>query len=110
MTSAESGPAVPAQTPGPWVARRTHPDCKDIVYVYAGPYEVCTLYNVPDACTDGDLIAAAPDLLALARQYAKECSECAGKGKRALGLSGYKEDCPDCADIRAIINKAEGRV
>ena len=49
------------------------------------------------------------ELLALAHQFAGECSECGGKGTRALGLSGYREDCPDCADIRAVIRKIEGR-
>ena len=58
------------------------------------------------------LIAAAPDLLALAKQYASECGECNGTGE----VDGDPErdsyarvNCPDCADIRAVIAKAEGR-
>lgn len=56
------------------------------------------------------LIAAAPALLALARQYASECGECDGKGTVAERdqHGGYIDDkpCPDCADIRAVIAKA----
>lgn len=57
------------------------------------------------------LIAAAPDLLALARKYAEECGECDGTGQHFVGESteGPQEPCPDCADIRAVIAKAEGR-
>ncbi len=51
------------------------------------------------------LIAAAPDLLALARQYASECGDCHGTGIEIP--SGA--DCPHCADIRAVIAKVEGR-
>lgn len=51
------------------------------------------------------LIAAAPDLLALAKQYASECSECGGTGKCLDDSS-----CEDCADIRAVIAKAGPRV
>lgn len=54
-------------------------------------------------------------LLALAKQYASECSGCDGTGNanRFLddsGIPSSTEDCEDCADIRAAINKAEGRV
>mgnify|MGYP006890191537 CR=1 FL=1 len=53
-------------------------------------------------------------LLALAKQYAGECSECGGTG--VLHDNSYVYPCqqaggpcPDCADIRAVIAKAEGR-
>ena len=44
------------------------------------------------------------ELLALAKRHASECSECGGTGLIA--------DCAlcDCADIRAVIARAEGRV
>lgn len=61
------------------------------------------------------LIAAAPDLLALAKQYAEECATCGGCGECDLPVDGCDDelesvDCIDCADIRAVIAKAEGRV
>jgi hypothetical protein len=67
------------------------------------------------------LIAAAPDLLELAKQYAMECASCDGQGtvNRQIGGDGYgghcaaladvEADCQDCADIRAVIARAEGR-
>lgn len=65
------------------------------------------------------LIAAAPDLLALAHQYASECAECNGTGTAdawednvpgdiTKGVHATTMDCEDCADIRAVIAKAEG--
>lgn len=58
------------------------------------------------------LIAAAPDLLALAKQYASECSWCSGTGTIEHvpfdnGVSSTSK-CIQCADIRAVIAKAEG--
>lgn len=78
------------------------------------------------------LIAAAPELLALAKQYASECGECDGAGvieieKTRPGCCGNARDdgsccgnpipelyaepeqCPACADIRAVIAKAEAQ-
>ena len=56
------------------------------------------------SAADMSLIAAAPDLLALAKQYASECSECSGTGRFWV----VNRPCPACADIRAVIAKAEG--
>jgi len=42
----------------------------------------------------------AHELYALAKQLASECSTCNGIGD---------EHCADCADIRAVIARAEGR-
>lgn len=50
------------------------------------------------------LIAAAPDLLALARQYASECGECAG-----TRVCPDDSACIECADVWKVIDKAEGR-
>jgi len=70
---------------------------------------------------DARLIAAAPELLALARSYASECAECNGTGTRhgTIGGDGYGDrcaaladveyDCEDCAEIRAVIAKAVGK-
>lgn len=68
---------------------------------------------------DARLIAAAPELLALAKQYAHECANCSGCGFTVGddGISGRGPDdieptrysCEDCADIRAVIAKAEGQ-
>jgi len=67
------------------------------------------------------LFAAAPDLLALAKQYASECADCGGTGRIVTrsGGSGWgdggpdvheeAERCGECEDIRAVIAKAEGR-
>jgi hypothetical protein len=54
---------------------------------------------------DATLMAAAPDLLALARQYASECATCSGTGNSGNFEVG-DEHCGDCADIRAVIEKA----
>jgi hypothetical protein len=50
------------------------------------------------------------DLLALARRYASECAECGGRGE----FTAHREDpgghrvleCWECADIRAVIERA----
>lgn len=44
------------------------------------------------------LIACAPRLLRLARQYASECGDCAGVGVDVDGV-----ECPDCKEIRDVI-------
>lgn len=73
----------------------------------------------PEAQANGKLIAAAPDLLELVRQYASECSECGGTGRPGSfqdnvpgditkGVHEVEIDCPDCRDIRDIIAKATG--
>lgn len=112
LTSEESGPAAPAHTPGPWRAGFSNSG-----YVIFNT-EGWTVANLPPTGNQGlaarrqadaYLILAAPDLLALAKQYASECSGCDGKGTW-MGPDLHTEPCPDCADIRQVINKAEGRV
>lgn len=80
---------------------------------------VVTPFVAPDghpdlevSAADMALIAAAPDLLALAKLYASECAECGGSGasvtpRDGKGSAGSVTRCPDCADIRAVIAKAE---
>jgi hypothetical protein len=58
--------------------------------------------------SDARLIAVAPDLLALAHQYARECGDCSGTRITPDG-NGGNEPCTECADIWLIIDKAEGR-
>lgn len=62
---------------------------------------------VEEGVANARLIAAAPDLLALAEQYASECAECDGKGIPEFGESAGKP-CTQCADIRSVIAKATG--
>ena len=64
----------------------------------------CTYRTFASCDAIGRLIAAAPDLLALAKKYASECSECGGTAY----ISSW-EKCMDCADIRAVIAKVEGQ-
>lgn len=61
---------------------------------------------------DARLIAAAPDLLALAKKLASECAECRGVGHSMVDTGmpvDSRVDCPDCRDIHVVIAKAEGR-
>jgi hypothetical protein len=106
-------------TPGPWTTQEAphrawiasvghnvdDPQIWTVAQVAPG-----NTYHFGDKEADARLIAAAPDLLALARQYAMECSECDGTGREELPEQpGIVTDCPACADIRAVIAKAEGR-
>lgn len=79
-----------------------------------GPYYViCSRTGhskrADEAHANARLIAAAPDLLALAKQYASECEECGGSGEiRFIGETDAQYQCNDCAHIRAVIDKATG--
>lgn len=71
------------------------------------PVRIATVHGM--RADDARLIAAAPDLLALARQYAAECGECDGMGRTTNPMLGQSEvDCPDCVEIRQVIAKAVG--
>ena len=63
------------------------------------------LRNIDECRANARLIAAAPELLALAIQYASECGECDGTGCDAVGHIGA---CEECAPIRQVIEKATG--
>lgn len=62
---------------------------------------------------------AADDLLALTKKLADECAECHGRGYTFSddGITGFgpddreptREECVECADIRAVIAKAEAK-
>lgn len=95
--------------PGPWKAGArtvTAPETEDSlpldVRIYGGNPKV----NRANA----RLIAAAPKLLALARQYASECGECQGEGLLPYdSCYGRKGDqCPQCEEVRALIVEAAG--
>lgn len=63
-----------------------------------------------EAIANAHLIFAAPDLLAMVKRYAGECSTCDGTGERDK-FNNFcnidKVDCDACTDIRALIAKAE---
>lgn len=108
-----------SHTPGPWSndriwdtpESRIHARVEGIPVALA---EVFSMRNGGEKEANARLIAAAPELLTLAHQYAAECAECAGSGKvEMLSASGHPAgeiDCEDCADIRAVIAKAEGKL
>ena len=97
-----------AHTPGPWRVSPTN-DCVIEIEKH-GNIALVNLARMSAA--DARLIAAAPDLLALAKRYASECAWCSGTGTIEHvpfdnGVSSTSK-CIQCADIRAVIEKAEG--
>lgn len=73
---------------------------------------VATVYHSKDRAR---LIAAAPALLKLAREYAGACIGCSGsaeiiRNKSSDGdpLHDFAEPCPECEHIRDGIDKATG--
>ena len=98
-------------TMGPW-KNGLDRDGKPIIFQHASqftpPDEIC-----PEFIANLRLLDAAPDLLALAHQYAEECAECGGTAliwaRPADPQDTKKLPCPQCADIWAVIDKAEGR-
>ena len=97
--------ATDKHTPGPWRADgrmiNTLTDTFVVVVDQFGKYVARSLIAGRQHA-DARLIAAAPDLLALARQYASECGECHGSGVSI----DTRQDCESCADIRAVIARA----
>ena len=105
-----------AHTPGPWRATRHSSIVGTAVMANRG-IVVASVLGSPEVCqANARLIAAAPDLLALAKRYASECSECEGTGVKLVWAENadhndawdHSEPCEACADIRAVIEKAEG--
>lgn len=93
-----------------------------IASAYSDEGEIPTLpgYISPaEAEANARVMAAAPVLLALVKRYASECAECHGRGYSYGddGITGCgpndveptRCECHECADIREIIAKAEGR-
>ena len=96
-----------AHTPGPWRVLPTN-DC----VIESEKHGNIALVNLARmSAADARLIAAAPDLLALAKRYASECAECDGDGRILVTFNDREAEydpCEACADIRAAIAKAEG--
>jgi hypothetical protein len=74
-----------------------------------------TCFNFPgDTEANARLIAAAPELLEMARRYASECAQCDGTGlfrnfnPRREAPQEHGEDCKECRTIRDLIAKAGG--
>lgn len=98
-------PTTDQHTPGPWRLLKPGSLC-----IEAPDGNVAVVNFARASNADALLIAAAPDLLALAKQYLSECSECNGSGTTwDRDNCTHTIDCPDCADIRAVIAKAEGK-
>lgn len=99
-------------TPGPWDVFGAQDASSDewralTVAQKSMPFmRVCFMPSdgTEEIIANATLIAAAPDLLAFARQSATECAECMGKGIS----DDTGQDCEGCADIRALISKATG--
>lgn len=91
-----------------------HPDYPELEYFHIESTDDSRAYGqslilsgyMPRA--DARLIAAAPELLALAKKLAGECAHCSGEGSW-LDAMANRIDCEGCADIQAVIAKAEGR-
>jgi hypothetical protein len=56
------------------------------------------------------LLAAAPELLELAKRYAAECAECGGRGAKQVRQNGTVAElpCSECIEIHLVLTKAEG--
>lgn len=123
ITEPVSWPPVAEHTPGPWEAPRNGLDGA----VYAPNAPAGTLWRITDRvhglsheeiAANALLIAAAPELLVLAKQYAADCPICKGTGLVSIHFPGNEgvpewdaddQPCQECVDIRAVIAKAEGR-
>jgi len=107
---------VRRHTRGPWVYQVSPLTGKDIQLKRAhwcvGIAGGQGLALVFESEANARLVAASPQLLALAKRYASECAECSGEGcvrdegSTDCDVNGLV-DCEACADIRAVIDKAE---
>lgn len=102
----------------PWTAKKLDVN-HSMVHDAAGVTVVPRMITEPGTPSEhrAVLIAAAPDLLQLAKRYARECAECDGRGYILIAGEQFtqeasdrtREECDECADIREVIAKAEGR-
>lgn len=107
-----SGRVIKPNSLSPCLGRQ-HPDYPELFYMDMEVVDTVGCFSgyVPrDVAT---LVEAAPDLLALARQYASECGDCNGAGTRTIttypgGIEVDNDDqpCEACANIRKVIDKA----
>lgn len=90
-------------TPGPW---RATPYSSIVGIAISSPASVVAGVRGDQVTAEANarLIAAAPNLLALAHQYASECGECAG-----TRICPDDTPCTECEDIWRVIDQAEGR-
>ena len=113
-------------TPGPWEAcrdneREEYSIGKSLARV--GIRLIATVqfgFDEPaesEQHANAHLIASAPDLLAVAKRYARECPGCGGTALVSRHIEGRDtqaamdaddQPCDACADIRLVIEKAEG--
>jgi hypothetical protein len=94
---------VSAHTPGPW---KLSPYSSIVgIAISGGGFVIAGVRGGREFSeANARLIAAAPELLALAHRYAKECGECAG-----TRVCPDDEPCTECTDIWRVIDMAEGR-
>jgi hypothetical protein len=109
---------VTGHTPGPWTAssggKSNYVASVTALSTKAKVFNVAMLARPMrgDVHANARLIAAAPDLLALAHRYANECGECGGRGRvNAPGQTPVSAECRTkpchaCAETRAVIAKA----
>lgn len=119
MTDANQPDQVASHTPGPWMLDPAHPlmvYCDDALGSRVADLSQPG-HGIPWAQEEANarLIAAAPDLLTLAKQYASACINCGGsaeiiRNKSSDGdpLHDFAEPCPECEHIRDAIAKATG--
>lgn len=100
-------------TPGPWWVDDRRPSGKLQIngrHRGEGSSFCVATVNIPWEYPEANarLIAAAPDLLALAKQCAEECAECGGTGWCEVPIDDdtlEDQHCDDCAHIRKVITK-----
>lgn len=93
-------------TPGPWRTEDRYPGnvyCSDVTGSIVARCDGFEYAPRPagEIVANVALIAAAPDLLKLAKQYWSECGECAG-----TGVTPDDQDCSECRFIRDVLAKA----
>ena len=112
-------------TPGPWIYRATlgpqsAPWLEGPHIIENSDGELIATMSGWRSDTSGAnarLIAQSLRMFELLKRYASECSECGGTGVKLVWAENadhndawdHSEPCDACADIRAVIEKAEGR-
>ncbi len=109
-------------TPGPWEVDVFHTQgwldgaptysTEIVVQAQNQAATVCTINRAVAAYgANARLVACAPELLAMAERYARECDYCGGDGRKLVTFNcGDPEydPCENCADLRALIARAKG--
>jgi len=108
---------VSGHTPGPWcvAGKETESgawESLEVIQVVLPMHTVCFMTSDGQKLENARLIAAAPELLAMVKRYASECADCDGTGlMEFIGADQdiYEKECTQCADIRSLLARAEGR-